>query len=270
MEAIQNNPGLWPLQRLRPRAEGHKYDRGHVVVFGGARLTGAARLAAQAAMRTGAGLCTVVAPADAVTVYRSDAPHIMVEERGTDIAAHLADPRRNVAIIGPGLEGDGVRADVLAVLAAGRPAVLDAGALTAFAGAENDLCAALHPDCILTPHEGEFERLFGPLPEGRVQAAQKAAIRAGCTILLKGAETVIAAPGRAPVVNNHATPYLATAGAGDVLAGVIGGLLAQGMGAFDAACAAAWIHGEAARRFGPGLVAPDLVAGIPAVLKDLT
>lgn len=270
METIENNPGLWPLQALRPRADGHKYDRGHVVVFGGARLTGAARLAAQAAMRTGAGLCTVVAPAAAVTVYRSDAPHIMVEERAADITAHLSDPRRNAVIIGPGLEGDGVRADVLAVLAAGCPVVLDAGGLTAFAGVENDLFTALHPDCVLTPHEGEFARLFGPLPDDRVQGAQDAAMRAGCTILLKGAETVIAAPGRTPVVNRHATPYLATAGAGDVLAGIIGGLLAQGAGAFDAACAAAWIQGEAARRFGPGLVAPDLVAGIPAVLKDLT
>ena len=269
MTTLVNNPSLWPLQGLRPRADGHKYDRGHVVVFGGARLTGAARLAAQAAMRAGAGLCTVVAPAEAVTIYRSDAPHIMVEERGDDIAAHLADTRRNAVVIGPGLEGD-IRADVRAVLAAGRPAVLDAGALTAFAGTENDLFAALRADCVLTPHEGEFERLFGPLTGDRVRAAQNAAIRAGCVVLLKGAETVIAAPGHAPVVNRHATPYLATAGAGDVLAGVIGGLLAQGLGAFDAACAAAWIHGEAARRFGPGLVAPDLVAGIPAVLKDLT
>ena len=130
--------------------------------------------------------------------------------------------------------------------------------------------AALRPDCVLTPHEGEFERLFGVLPGDRVEKARTAAEKAGCVVLLKGAETVIAAPGRDPVVNAHATPYLATAGAGDVLAGVIGGLMAQGMEAFDAACAGAWIHGEAALRFGPGLVATDLVAGIPSVLKDLT
>ena len=268
MNSLVNDPSLWPLPCLRPRADGHKYDRGHVVVFGGARLTGAARLAAQAAMRAGAGLCTVVAPAEAVVVYRSDAPHIMVEERG-EITAHLADTRRNAFVIGPGLEGD-VRADVLAVLATKRPAVLDAGALTTFAGAGDVLFGALHPSCVLTPHEGEFERLFGAVPGTREAQAVAAAERAGCVVLLKGAETVVAAPGRAPVVNRHATPYLATAGAGDVLAGIIAGLLAQGAGAFDAACAAAWIHGDAARRVGPGLVAPDLVAGIPAVLKDLT
>lgn len=249
--------------------QGHKYDRGHVVVFGGARLTGAARLAAQAAMRAGAGLCTVVAPAEAAVVYRSDAPHVMVEEREGDIAAHLSDARRNAVVIGPGLEGD-VQADVLAVLASGRSAVLDAGALTAFAGEADILFTALHTSCVLTPHEGEFERLFGVLPGDRVDKAQAAAEKAGCVVLLKGAETVIAAPEQSPVLNRHATPYLATAGAGDVLAGMIAGLLAQGMGAFDAACAAAWMHGEAARRVGPGLVAPDLVAGIPAVLKDLT
>lgn len=263
-----NEPSLWKDQLPRPRPDGHKYDRGHVVVFGGARLTGAARLAAQAAMRAGAGLCTVVAPAEAVVVYRSDAPHVMVEE-WTDIPAHLTDPRRNAAIIGPGLEGD-IRADVLAVLATRRPTVLDAGALTAFAGDEGGLCAALHPDCVLTPHEGEFERLFGVLAGDRVEKARAAAEKAGGVVLLKGADTVIAMPRHDPVVNRHATPYLATAGAGDVLAGLIGGLMAQGMGAFAAACAGAWIHGEAARRFGPGLVAPDIVAGIPAVLKDLT
>ena len=266
--AHENSPTLWRSSLPQPSADGHKYDRGHVVVFGGARLTGAARLAAQAAMRAGAGLCTVVAPAESVVIYRSDAPHIMVEERG-DIAAHLADARRNAFVIGPGLEGD-IRADVLAVLATKRPAVLDAGALTAFAGAAGDLCAALHPSCVLTPHEGEFERVFGVLPGDRMAQAVTAAEKAGCVVLLKGAETVIAAPGRPPVVNAHATPYLATAGAGDVLAGIIAGLLAQGMGAFDAACAAAWIHGEAGRQMGPGLVAPDLIAGIPAVLKDLT
>jgi NAD(P)H-hydrate epimerase len=263
-----NDPSLWGDGLPRPGADGHKYDRGHVVVFGGARLTGAARLAAQAAMRAGAGLCTVVAPAEAVIVYRSDAPHVMVEERA-GFAVHLADARRNTVIIGPGLEGD-VRGDVLAVLAARRATVLDAGALTAFAGRNGELFAVLHPNCVLTPHEGEFERLFGPLPGDRVEKARTAAVMAGCVVLLKGAETVIAAPGREPVVNGHATAYLATAGAGDVLAGIIGGLMAQGMVAFDAACAGAWIHGEAGLRFGPGLVATDLVAGIPAVLKDLT
>jgi NAD(P)H-hydrate epimerase len=267
-DAVSNDPALWRGLVPRPAADGHKYDRGHVIVFGGARLTGAARMAAQAAMRAGAGLCTVVAPAGAAMVYRSDAPHIMVEE-WTDIPVHLADARRNAVIYGPGMEGD-VRNDVLAVLAAKRATVLDAGALTSFAGRAGDLFVGLHPGCVLTPHEGEFERLFGTLPGNRVEQAVAAADKAGCVVLLKGAETVIAGAGHAPVVNGHATPYLATAGAGDVLAGLIAGLMAQGMGAFDAACAGAWIHGEAALRFGPGLVAMDLIAGIPPVLKDLT
>jgi NAD(P)H-hydrate epimerase len=252
----------------RPGADSHKFTRGHVVVFGGARLTGAARMAAQAVMRAGAGLCTVVAPAGAAAVYRADAPHIMVEE-WTDTPAHLSDPRRNAAVIGPGLEGD-VAAAVGGVLAARRATVLDAGALTAFAGRADDLFEILHEQCLLTPHEGEFTRLFGEMGGSRVQRAQVAADQAGCAVLLKGADTVIAAPGRTPVVNGHATPWLATAGAGDVLAGLAAGLMAQGMDVFAAACAAAWIHGEAALRFGPGLVAPDIIAGIPAVLKDLT
>lgn len=263
---IANSIALWRALLPHPANNAHKYDRGHVVVFGGARLTGAARMTAQAAMRAGAGLCTVVSPPEAVNVYRADAPHIMVEE-WVAVPSHLTDARRNAVVIGPGLEGDG-RRDVLAALAARRATVLDAGALTSFADAPDELFAALHEQCVLTPHEGEFSRLFGPVADG-VAAAQDAAQRAGCVVLLKGADTVIAAPGRAPVVNGHATPYLATAGAGDVLAGIIAGLMAQGMGAFDAACAGAWIHGEAALRFGPGLVAPDIIAGIPAVLKDL-
>jgi NAD(P)H-hydrate epimerase len=262
-----NDPALWRAHLPRPAADGHKYDRGHVVVFGSVRLTGAARMAAQAAMRAGAGLCTIVAPQDAADIYRADAPHIMVESWGS-VPAHLADPRRNAVVIGPGLEGD-VSAAVLAVLAARRATVLDAGALTCFAPAPALLFAALHEGCVLTPHAGEFTRLFGNVPGGRVERAEQAAGQAGCTVLLKGAQTVLAAPGHAPVVSDHATPYLATAGAGDVLAGLLAGLLAQGMDPFDAACAAAWIHGEAALRFGPGLVAPDLIDGIPAVLREL-
>lgn len=266
-QTINNDPVLWRARLPRPAAEGHKYDRGHVVVFGAAHLTGAARMAAQAAMRAGAGLCTVVAPQDAFDVYRSDAPHIMVEVWGKT-EAHLSDPRRNSAIIGPGQEGD-IRPAVRAILGARRATVLDAGALTSFAGDMDALCAALHKDVVLTPHRGEFSRFFGDDGRDPVAQAAAAANLCGCVVLLKGAQTVLAAPDRVPVVNSHASPYLATAGAGDVLAGLLGGLMAQGMAPFDAACAAAWMHGEAALRFGPGLIAPDLINAIPAVLQDI-
>ena len=147
--------------------------------------------------------------------------------------------------------------------------VLDAGALTVFADNPDLLFKALHEKCVLTPHQGEFSRLFGNSPESRLAQAVAAAKKAGCVVVLKGAETIIAAPGHDPVVNNHAAPYLATAGTGDVLAGMIAGLLAQDMDPFAAACAAVWIHGDAALRVGPGLVAPDLIACIPVVLRDI-
>ena len=268
----KNSPEIWRDILPWPTPGGHKYDRGHLIVLGGVSMTGAARLAAEAGMRAGAGVCTIVSAMKAREIYLKGAPHVMFEpyRRLADFARHLDDPRRTAVVMGPGAGRDrALRRAVMSALKTGKPAVLDADALSVFEGAPDKLLEALHPACVLTPHEGEFARLFPDLTAGdRVRRAVAAAGRAGCVVVLKGAETVIAGPDGRVVVNDHASPWLATAGTGDVLAGIIGGLLAQGMDCFLAACAGVWIHGEAAIRFGPGLTAPDVVAGIPAVLRD--
>ena len=189
------------------------------------------------------------------------------------MSAVLADHRLNAVAIGPGC-GVGTRTQdmVAAVLASGAAAVLDADALTSFSEDPGLLFRQLHEKCVLTPHEGEFERIFPGSFGGdatRVDVARDAATKAGCVVLLKGADTVIAASSGEAAINSNAPPWLATAGAGDVLSGMIAGLLAQGMNAFDAACAGAWLHGEAATKFGPGLVAEDIPEQMPAVYRDL-
>ncbi|MDB5376618.1 MAG: bifunctional ADP-dependent NAD(P)H-hydrate dehydratase/NAD(P)H-hydrate epimerase, partial [Rubritepida sp.] len=167
----------------------------------------------------------------------------------------LADARRDTILAGPGLPPDATTRDTVSrLLAAGRKIVADAGALTAFAGDPGGLRGA----AILTPHAAEFARLFGPVGEDRLAAARAAARRMGGVILLKGSDTVVAAPDGRAAINHNAPPWLATGGTGDVLAGLAAALLAQGMPAFEAACAAAWIQGEAATRIGPGLLAEDL------------
>lgn len=268
-------PALWRALFPVPSSDIHKYRRGHAVILGGNRMTGAARLAAMAAMRSGAGLCTIVAGKETGAIYRAGPPHILYESLNADgFAGHLADSRRNAVLLGPGFgreEDEFLQKSVLETLSGDRAAVLDADALTVFEDREGPLFDALHENCILTPHHGEFARLFpGGAGGDPVAAACMAARRAGAVIVLKGASTVIAHPDGRYALNRHATPYLATAGAGDVLAGIILGLVAQGMPAFDAACAAAWIHGEAGLRFGPGLVAPDLIEQIPGILRELT
>lgn len=264
-----NNPSLWLSLLPVPKPDGHKYDRGCAVVFGGAKMTGAARLAASAVMRSGAGLCVVVAPEVAAQIYRTALPpHIIVEDF-EGVHAHLADLRRKVVLIGPGMGRD-IRSLVLALLAEKRPAVLDADALSVFAGERGALLHALHSDCVLTPHEGEFAKLFPELVGPKSVRAEKAAAMAGCAVLIKGADSVVAAPGRETVMQEDFTPELATAGSGDVLAGMIAGLMAQGMPSFEAACAAIYVHVRAAKGFGRGMVASDLPDLIPAVLKDLS
>lgn len=271
---MSNDPALWRALFPVPSPDTHKYKRGHALILGGARMTGAARLASMAAMRMGAGLCTIVADRAAGPVYQGAAPHILYEplERG-DFAAHLADSRRNAVLLGPGFgreEGEFLQKAVLTALSGDRAVVLDADALTVFSGREAALFASLHERCVLTPHQGEFESLFGVMEEDPAQKARRAAAQSGAIIVLKGAETMIAHPDGRMTSNTHATPYLATAGAGDVLAGIILGLMAQNMPVYEAACAAVWIHGEAGRRFGPGLVAPDLIEQIPGILRELT
>jgi NAD(P)H-hydrate epimerase len=271
---FENGPERWSYPW--PRAGAHKYDRGHcLVVSGPLHATGAARLAARAALRVGAGLVSVASPPDAVAIHAAHLTAIMIKpcEGAKGLGELLSDRRLNSVVIGPGVGvGGETRELVSAVLASGAAAVLDADALTSFRDDPDALFARIRNPTVLTPHEGEFERLFPNLlaqSPSRVAAARTAAGRAGCTVLLKGSDTVIAAPDGLAIINNNAPPYLGTAGSGDVLAGIIAGLLAMGLDPFSAASAAAWMHGDAAGRFGPGLIAEDIPEMLPEVLAAL-
>jgi NAD(P)H-hydrate epimerase len=263
----ENAPGLWQVPF--PTAEGHKYSRGHALILGGGTMTGAARLAARAARRVGAGLVTIAGPAEALPVYRAGDPGTIVIECDP-FESVLADSRRNALLLGPGAgAGEETAAKVLAALATGRACVLDADALTSFAGRPESLFACLSPQTVLTPHDGEFSRLFGAVAGSRLERAREGARRCGAVVVLKGADTVIAHPDGRAFINTNAPPALATAGSGDVLAGLVAGLLAQGMDAFAAAAAAVWLHGEAARVVGRGMIAEDLPEALPFVLKAM-
>lgn len=267
---FENAPPLWNHSFPWPENETHKYRRGHVLVSGGARMTGAARLVAMAAARVGAGLVTVAVPPEAWSVYAAALTSIMVEcvEEGV-LAPALEDKRRNVIVLGPGAGvTQQTRLNVLAAAAAGRALVLDADALTVFADKPKQLFSALRGPCVLTPHDGEFARLF-QVEGDRLSRARVAAKRSGTVVILKGADTVVAEPGGRAVINSSAPPWLATAGAGDVLSGMVGGLLAQGMPVFESACAAVWLHGEAAALAGPGMISEDLPSLLPQVLRQL-
>ncbi|MDE2464924.1 MAG: NAD(P)H-hydrate dehydratase [Alphaproteobacteria bacterium] len=272
----ENSPRQWLRHMPWPDPLGHKYGRGHsVVVSGPAHATGAARLAARAALRVGSGLVSIASPTDAVLVNAAAVTAIMVKpfEGVEGLTQLLRDQRLNAVAIGPGCGvGESTRALVAAVRQSGAASVLDADALTSFTAAPEALYSAVDENAVLTPHEGEFERVFPGLLEKsatRIDAARTAARMAGCTVILKGPDSVIAAPDGRAVVNTNAPPWLATAGSGDVLSGLVVGLLAQGMKPFGAACCAVWLHGQAARRFGLGLIAEDLPEQIPAVLGDL-
>ena len=261
--AFENGPELWSLPF--PGPESHKYTRGHAAIWGGAETTGAARLAAQGAMRAGAGLVTVSAPEEAWTVYAASLPGALVARRSGpgDFRRLLEDARKNAVLVGPGA---GLGAETVAAVEAGcarsGAVVLDADALTAMAGR---LPEGRGDAGLLTPHDGEFARLFA-FDGDRLSRARAAAAASGWTVLLKGADSVIAAPDGRAAISANAPPWLATAGSGDVLAGMAVGLMAQGMAAFEAAAAATWLHGEAAAAFGPGLIAEDLPDMLPAVL----
>jgi ADP-dependent NAD(P)H-hydrate dehydratase / NAD(P)H-hydrate epimerase len=264
---FENGPPLWLDVFPWPKLEDHKYHRGHVLIAGGALMTGAARLGARAAARVGAGLVTIAAPKSAWPVYAAALTGtIIVPDEFTNL---LKDERRNAMLIGPGA---GINSDtsrrVLAALATQRAVVLDADALTVFAGKTKRLFGAVKGATVLTPHEGEFGRLFD-LTGDKLARARAAAKQSGATVLLKGPDTVVASPDGRAAINSNAPPDLATAGSGDVLSGMIVGFLALGIDAFRAANAAAWLHGESARTFGPGLVAEDIVETIPAVLQRL-
>ncbi len=269
-----NRPGLWRIPDVGEA--GHKYDRGHALVLSGpAHRTGAARMAAMGALRIGAGLVTVASLPDAIAANAAHLTAVMLRpmDGHEGLRAILEDQRFNALVLGPGLGvGEETRRLVETALRAGRATVLDADALTSFAGDMRTLVGLIGRSgapVVVTPHDGEFARLVPDIAGTRLERARKAAERSGAIVLLKGADTVIAAPDGTAAINDDAPPTLATAGSGDVLAGLVGGLLAQGMPAFEAAAAAVWIHGEAAARVGRGLIAEDLPAAVPGVLVDL-
>ena len=274
-ETFENDPALWSDQLPVLQAAGNKYTRGHALVWGGWPTTGAARMAARAAARVGAGLTTVAVPEVALLVYAAALTSVMVSPvaRPEDLDQLLADRRYTGLMVGPGAGiGPDTRMRVLAMLKTGRATVLDADALSTFKDDPQTLFAALNGACVLTPHEGEFKRLFEGVLDmnGDKLARARAAARAcGATVVLKGSDTVIAAPDGRAVVNANAPPTLATAGAGDVLSGMVLGLLTQGMAPFLAAAAAVWLHGATAARLGAGLLAEDLPDLLPGVLQNL-
>ena len=281
-QTFENIPQFWRKAFPVPKIDGHKYARGHaIVVSGDVEATGAARMSGRGALRAGAGLVTLASPRDALAVNASALTAVMVRAVDTviEFAELLTDKRLNACVIGPGAGlGERTRDFVRTALFAKRGLVLDADALTSFADAPDHLFevikASHDPQVVLTPHEGEFPRLFSDISNkhplrSKLERVRAAAERSGAVVLLKGPDTVVASPeGRATIAAN-APPWLATAGSGDVLAGMIAGLLAQSVPAFEAACIGVWMHGEAAREAGPGLIAEDLPEVLPAVFRHL-
>ncbi|MEO3430021.1 NAD(P)H-hydrate dehydratase [Pelagibius sp. CAU 1746] len=280
-QSFENAPALWLSGYPWRSTQSHKYDAGHLLVAGGATMTGAAQLACRAGLRIGAGLVSVACDAASLPIYAISNPGVitLAAPDPADFAAALEDPRRNAVLVGP---GNGVtpqtRARAEAALeagkgAAGKQVVLDADALSVFQDDPAALWWGIRTNAagatVLTPHDGEFRRLFPDLSGNRLERARAGAARSGAVVVLKGPDCVVAAPDGRTAITAVAPPWLATGGTGDVLAGMIGGLLAQGMAAFEAASAAVWIHGRAAAERGPGLVAEDLPAALPEVLRGL-
>lgn len=288
VDDVRNKIFFTDTSRWMAKQSGHKFSHGHALILtGGAGKTGAARLSGRGALRIGAGLVTLGVPPSAQQEVACQITALMLQ-RVADAEAltkALEDLRLSALCMGPGMGLDRARELVPAALAAKRATVLDADALSAFGDAPEELFAMLHENCVLTPHGGEFARLFPDIAEklnapatkgpaySKVDATREAAARAGCVVLFKGADTVIAAPnGRCSVNSAHydrAAPWLATAGSGDVLAGFITGLLSRGLSPMQAAESAAWLHVECALEFGPGLIAEDLPEQIPAVFRKL-
>lgn len=266
---MRNEPGIWLAGIHWPSVDGHKYHRGHLLVVGGASMTGAGRLVARAARRAGAGLLTVVADPSALPVYAVDSPGIMTAPIAS-LDDLLKDCRHNALVIGPGFGvGDETCSRIIPLLHYCRCTVLDADALTSFAEQPSTLFFAIQGPTVLTPHEGEFARLFPDIEGDKLSRARAAAKRSGATVLIKGGDTVIAAPDGRAAINAIEAPWLATAGSGDVLAGIIGGLMAQGMEMFDAACMGVWLHARAGADLGPGLIAEDIPEHLPVLLGEL-
>jgi len=267
----ENSPQLWRGMLPSPNPDDHKYTRGHVVVVGGNEMTGAARLAARAARRVGAGILSIVTPADAKHVYdQFDAGNLVVEfSEKHEIFTFLNEKRRNAVLVGP---GNGVthltRTCTMSALESKIKVVLDADALTVFEGDPDTLFECIKGPCVLTPHQGEFDRLF-KIDGDKLSKCRQAAKIANAVIILKGYDTIISDASGRTVINSNAPADLSTAGSGDVLAGIVLGLIAQGMETFEAACAAVWLHGEAGNLTGAGLIAEDLSENLPILLANL-
>ncbi|MDY0008087.1 MAG: NAD(P)H-hydrate dehydratase [Bdellovibrionales bacterium] len=274
---FENHPALWLANFPFPAADAHKYMRGHVMVYGGPQRTGAACLAAHAAQVAGAGVVSIACTPDTRQIYSLYRASLMVDtwQNETDFKSLLRDERTNVVLLGSGggaagTDAEKLRAATLAALSmAGKTTVLDGDVFTVFKNDPDTLFKHLAKWHILTPHEGEFTRLFGDLPGSKVERARAAARKANAIIILKGFDTVIAGPEGTAVVNTNGTPILATAGSGDVLAGLVAGFAAQGMSSFMAALAAVWLHADAARLYGPGLTAEEIIININQSLKNI-
>lgn len=267
-----NSPELWQHLLPQPDAASNKYTRGSALIVGGYPVTGAARLAALACARTGAGITAIACPQIALPIYASSMMSVMTKPFDSDKAFHgiIGDERIDAYLIGPGAGlSQETRAQAQAILSKGKACVLDADAITSFTGHLTALRNAIQTPCVLTPHEGEFRHLFDLPGNDRKSAVMHAAQQTGAIVLLKGSDTLIAHPDGRLIINRNAPATLATAGSGDVLAGIITSLLAQGLPAFEAATAATWIHAEAARLFGIGLIAEDLIEMLPTVLTGL-
>lgn len=267
-----NNPALWKMHIPVPGRDSHKYSRGHaIIVGGGIASTGAARLSSISALRAGAGLVSVACTPESLPVYSATLTSVMTKpvKNLSELMMLLEDTHVTAMLVGPGCGvNENTREQVMLALSCKKPCVLDADALTVFKNSPKTLFDAIHGPTVLTPHEGEFSRLFSS--EGdRETRAKLAANQSRSIVVLKGGETVIASPDGQLVVNRKAPAWLATAGSGDVLAGIITGLLTQGMPAFEAACCGVWIHSRCADLLGAGLIAEDLQGAMPAVLKEL-
>jgi ADP-dependent NAD(P)H-hydrate dehydratase / NAD(P)H-hydrate epimerase len=269
--SVKNDPKLWLAMMPKLTTTSNKYERGVSVIVGGYPITGASRLSAYASARVGSGLTSLIVPSEAFSIYASAVTSIMVKAfvNIEEFDLLIKDPRNSCFLIGPGAGiSKCTMQQTIHLINTKKPVVIDADALTVFKDKLSELSNITHSNCVLTPHEGEFKRLFA-LNESREICALAASKLTGAVIVLKGHQTVIASPDGRVFVNNNAPPLLATGGAGDVLAGLITGLIAQGMPSFYASAAAVWIHGEAAKLFGIGLVADDLPNLIPKVLKKI-
>ncbi len=277
-QTFENAPDIWQSLMPVPKRDAHKYRRGHVgVVSGGVTSTGAARLSAMAAARSGAGAVTVLSPSSAVLVNAANLTATMLRrvDGADDLQAFIRERGPRAFVVGPGAGvGETTRDLALSAMRCDAGTVLDADAITSFADAPQALFqAAAGSTTVLTPHDGEFARLFPDITleaePSKLARARQAAARSRCVLVLKGPDTVIAAPDGRAAINTNGSPWLATAGSGDILAGIVAGLLAQGMPGFEAACASVWMHAEAGTRFGPGLIAEDMPGLLPAILREV-